>query len=55
MKASRTGRQIVIACLFRLTALVGMLAGSAMAQTTTGAIYGTITDQSGAVIPNATV
>ena len=34
---------------------VGLLSVAAMAQTTTGSIYGTITDSSGAVIPGATV
>ena len=55
MKLSETKRRTLIACLFTLYAMLGMLSGHAAAQTTTGSIYGTVTDQSGAAIPNATV
>ncbi|MEO6981575.1 MAG: carboxypeptidase regulatory-like domain-containing protein, partial [Edaphobacter sp.] len=55
MKVSRTRQGIAIAHLFTLIALVGMLAVSAMAQTTTGSIYGTVADASGAIIPDSAV
>jgi hypothetical protein len=35
--------------------LAVMLCASAKAQTTTGAVYGTVVDTSGAVVPNASI
>ncbi len=53
MKIYRTGWRILVVFLCAMTMLVVMPAGQA--QTTTGSIYGTITDSTGAVIPNASV
>ncbi|MHB1022754.1 MAG: TonB-dependent receptor [Acidobacteriaceae bacterium] len=55
MKVNKIRRRTIIACLFTLTALLCTLGSRAGAQTTTGSIYGTVTDQTGAVIPNTTV
>ncbi|MFZ0394562.1 MAG: TonB-dependent receptor [Terracidiphilus sp.] len=41
--------------VFALFAIVGLLAMQAHAQAVYGSIYGTVTDQSGAVIPGATI
>lgn len=55
MKSGGTRRRFRVASLLALIALCGMLAVPAMAQTTTGSIYGTVADETGAVIPNAPV
>jgi hypothetical protein len=41
--------------LLGLAALLGMFASPAPGQTTTGSIFGTVTDQSGGIIPSSTV
>jgi hypothetical protein len=51
----RTRPQTLIARLSTLVVFSWILVGQASAQTTTGSIYGTVTDQTGGVIPNATV
>jgi hypothetical protein len=41
--------------LLGFAAMAGLLVGPAYAQSTTGSIFGTVTDQSGGVIPSSTV
>jgi hypothetical protein len=48
-------QQIVVVCLFALIGFSWTIADQAIAQSTTGSIFGTVTDQTGSVIPNATV
>ena len=55
MRTNRTGLRFKSTCLLPIIALVAIVAISATAQTTSGSIYGTISDQGGSVIPNATV
>ena len=54
-KAFGIQRRSMIASRFLALLVPLMLAGTIMAQTTTGSIYGTVIDKSGAVIPNVTV
>ncbi len=53
MRASRLGRRIIPLALVAL--LWAGLQAPALAQATRGAILGTVTDQSGAAVPGATV
>ncbi len=55
MKVHGIKQRISIACLFIVSAIFWMIGGLAIAQTTTGSIYGTVTDATGAVIPGAQV
>jgi hypothetical protein len=52
---TKQGRQILIACLLVIIGLACMMTSQAIAQTTTGSIFGTIADSTGGLIPNATV
>lgn len=52
-RACSLGFLAVLACAF--TVATSILAPSALAQVTTSAIHGTVTDASGAVVPNAKV
>jgi Carboxypeptidase regulatory-like domain len=45
---SLTGLAVLVLC-------ITLLGGSGVAQTTTGSIFGTVTDQTGSVIPNAAI
>ncbi len=55
MKVCTAKRRTSIAYLLTLSAFICMFSGSALAQTTTGSIYGTVTDVTGAAIPNAQI
>jgi Carboxypeptidase regulatory-like domain len=54
LNVTQQRQRTVIACLL-LAGLVCLLAGHAIGQTTTGSIYGTVTDQTGSIVVNATV
>ena len=49
------GRRRYLSSFTILSILVAVLTGSVCAQTTSGTITGTVTDQSGAIVPNAKI
>src|ERR1700678_131472 len=55
MMADSRGQQTAVIYLLKVLVLALMLTGVAASQTTTGSIYGTVTDSSGAVIADAAI